>query len=494
MAVTTYSKLQHAGLEHILLQPSDGAYAARQGSYLAQNAALNPACVLQPRTAEDVSQVMRAIADTGINFAVRSGGCVLWPGGSSIADGVTIDLGAMGDVIYNSSTRIASLQPGSNWGEVYKEMEKHCVMVAGARDVAVGVGGFLTGGGNSYLTGRIGFACDTVVNFEVVLADSRIVNANATEHADLWKALKGGWSNVGIVTRFDVGTLPGNSIWAGSRVHDYSIIDKAAAALVKYTEQCHKAPQTAHLLVGGYNPNFPGGRAIVTVVADTEGNEAPQIFDEILSIPTVFENLGQTTIRAMAKQSGYSAETRRRAHWFTLTFANDIEIVKKAISLHEKLATDAKAIVGSDNFVTSMVFQPLPACFAEIGTRKGGNSMGLAAVKSNSIMWLLTMNFADPSLDESIYEACRGCEKDLEAFARSRGGDVPWRYINYADKSQHPWLSCGPELVDFLTEVSKKYDPQQVFQHQQPGSFTLLNARTANAHPMALTAATIEGA
>jgi FAD/FMN-containing dehydrogenase len=476
-----HAELEHAGLTHLLLRPTDEAYAARQASYLAQNAALSPACILQPRTAEDVSQIINAISGTATKFAVRSGGCVLWPGGSSIADGITIDLGRMKNITYNSSTQTASLQPGSNWGEVYKEMEKHNVMVAGARDVAVGIGGFLTGGGNSYLTGRVGFACDTVVSFEVVLADGRIVNANAIENADLWKALKGGWSNFGIVTRFDVETLPGNRIWAGTRVHEYSIVDKAAAALVNYTDQCHKAPQTAHLLAGGYNPSLPGGRGLVTVVADTEGEEAPEIFEEILSIPTVFENLGQTTIRAMAEQSGYSAETRRRAHWFTLTFANDVKIVKKAIALHEKLATNVKALVGSDSFVTSMVFQPIPAYFAEIGARKGGNSMGLDAVKSNSIMWLLTMNFAEPSLDDSVYEACRRCKDDLEMFAKGRGGDVPWRYINYADKSQHPWLSCGPELLESLTEVAGKYDPQEVFQRQQPGSFTLLNARAAPA-------------
>lgn len=42
-----------------------------------------------------------------------------------------------------------------------------------------------------------------MVNFEVVLADGSIVNANANEHRDLWRALKGGSGNFGFVTRVD---------------------------------------------------------------------------------------------------------------------------------------------------------------------------------------------------------------------------------------------------------------------------------------------------
>lgn len=57
----------------------------------------------------------------------------------------------------------------------------------------------------SFHSNRRGFACDNVVNFEVVLANGTIVNANAHENAGLWRALKGGSGNFGFVTRVDVG-------------------------------------------------------------------------------------------------------------------------------------------------------------------------------------------------------------------------------------------------------------------------------------------------
>jgi hypothetical protein len=43
-----------------------------------------------------------------------------------------------------------------------------------------------------------GFACDSIVNYEVVLANGSIINANQDENKTLWKALKGGGSNFGI--------------------------------------------------------------------------------------------------------------------------------------------------------------------------------------------------------------------------------------------------------------------------------------------------------
>lgn len=48
-----------------------------------------------------------------------------------------------------------------------------------------------------------GLACDAVSNFEVVLADGSVVNANIDENPDLYKGLKGGSGNLGFVTKID---------------------------------------------------------------------------------------------------------------------------------------------------------------------------------------------------------------------------------------------------------------------------------------------------
>ena len=78
----------------------------------------------------------------------------------------------------------------------------------------------------------MGFVCDNVENFEVVLANGNIVNANCRENRDLWIALRGGSSNFGIVTRFDMRTFSQGDIWGGVIRYD---ISTAAQQLEAFT-------------------------------------------------------------------------------------------------------------------------------------------------------------------------------------------------------------------------------------------------------------------
>jgi len=62
----------------------------------------------------------------------------------------------------------------------------------------------------------MGYICDNVVNFEVVLASGEIINASAEENSDLFIALTGGANNFGVITRFDMKTFQQGQMWGGS--------------------------------------------------------------------------------------------------------------------------------------------------------------------------------------------------------------------------------------------------------------------------------------
>lgn len=70
-------------------------------------------------------------------------------------------------------------------------------------------------GGSSYFIDH-GFGCDNVVAYEVVLASGAVLNVTAHAHVDLFRALKGGSSNFGIVTSITVRTFKLNGIWGGN--------------------------------------------------------------------------------------------------------------------------------------------------------------------------------------------------------------------------------------------------------------------------------------
>ena len=132
---------------------------------------------MQPVSTEEVVKTVKAISDVSCKqtqFAVRSGGHTTWAGSNNIDGGVTIDLGLMNATTYDAQAKIASIQPGTRWNQVYSTLDPEGVTVAGGRAGTVGVAGFLTGGGNSFYTAQQGFACDNVKNFEIVLASGLV--------------------------------------------------------------------------------------------------------------------------------------------------------------------------------------------------------------------------------------------------------------------------------------------------------------------------------
>lgn len=61
-------------------------------------------------------------------------------------------------------------------------------------------------GGPSFLGSQYALSANDVVNYEVMLANGDIVDANSEENKDLWMALKGGGNNFGFVTAYKIGT------------------------------------------------------------------------------------------------------------------------------------------------------------------------------------------------------------------------------------------------------------------------------------------------
>ncbi|QBZ66512.1 hypothetical protein PoMZ_13491 [Pyricularia oryzae] len=77
-------------------------------------------------------------------------------------------------------------------------------MVFGGRVYIVGVGGLFLNGNNSFYSIIRGFICNGVAEFEVILVNGNIINVNINENADLYRVLKGGLNNFGVVIRFDL--------------------------------------------------------------------------------------------------------------------------------------------------------------------------------------------------------------------------------------------------------------------------------------------------
>ena len=73
-----------------------------------------------------------------------------------------------------------------------------------------------------------------MLNFQVVLANGQIVDANAQSNRDLWLALRGGSNNFGVVTRFDMATFAQGPFWGGNVSYAASAVPTQLKSLVNY--------------------------------------------------------------------------------------------------------------------------------------------------------------------------------------------------------------------------------------------------------------------
>ena len=85
-----------------------------------------------------------------------------------------------------------TVQSGANWGDVYSAVDNSGYIVVGGCVPAMGIGGYILGGGYSMLSrGRL--ACDSAISFTMVTADGEeVVEATTTVNEDLFWGLRGG--------------------------------------------------------------------------------------------------------------------------------------------------------------------------------------------------------------------------------------------------------------------------------------------------------------
>ncbi|KAI0603118.1 hypothetical protein F4775DRAFT_532198 [Biscogniauxia sp. FL1348] len=462
--------LQSLGLKAIHF-PGSEEYINRTESYFSISAQLQPGFIVQPSSTEEVAKVVIALTQSSCNWAVRCGGHAVWPGANNIDNGVTIDLALMNKTIYDAETGIAKIQAGSQWEKVYETLGLEGKTVAGGRTAIVGVAGFLTGGGNTFYTARRGFGCDNVVNFEVVLATGEVVNANANENSDLFKALKGGSSNFGIVTRFDMEAFDAHDLWGGLVTYSTSTTDQHIAAYVKWTDNLENYPDGSAVLFWSYTPTEKK-IGVMAAYEDITGAVAPPAFDDFMAIP----DNGMSTMRvdsllSLTRELGLIGGYRNV--WFAITFKNDERFIKKAVSMHEEFVENWKPMSPDGDFVCHAIIQSIPTIVAKHSVEKGGNVLGLDRLTENAIMFLAQLAFQGEEREEEARRRMVEYREALKQYTADLGGAAEWEYLNYADYTQDPLKSYGEKNVALLRQVAAKYDPEGVFQTRMPGGFKI---------------------
>jgi FAD/FMN-containing dehydrogenase len=198
----------------VLLTTQDANWDLERGAF---NVLVDqqPAGIALPRSADDVSDFVRAAAADGKRVAAQRTGHNAAPLGS-LANTVLMRTAGLGGVQIDAEARNARVGAGALWGDVVPRASELGLAALHGSSPNVGIAGYTLGGGVSFYHRKHGLACNRVTAIELVIADGQQIRVDAENEPDLFWALRGGGGSFGVVTalEFDLLSLP--EIFAGA--------------------------------------------------------------------------------------------------------------------------------------------------------------------------------------------------------------------------------------------------------------------------------------
>ncbi|KAE8370878.1 FAD-binding domain-containing protein [Aspergillus caelatus] len=439
-------------------------YSNSLASYFSlQEQELSPSCIVQPKTSSDVAKtvsIMRGFLKQGVQVAVRGGGHTSFSGAANINHGVTIDLGLLSKVDVSPDQKTVSIGPGARFFQVWQVLDPLKLSITGGRDSDVGVGGYMLGGGLSYLGPLLGWACDNVVEYELVLASGRIVTVNEQAYPDLFMALKGGSNNFGIVTSFTMKTYPLGKFWGGFIAYESTAATQQVDAFSRFMGVEPYDPHAAMIQTYG----FTAGVSIISNgLAYTKPVTYPAVFTDFVDNTTTISNdLRIDTMASFANETDSYQSYNQRQIWYTTTFAHSPKVYSTIYSLWNSSLAGISDIDGINWYFT---LQPTPAL-------NNTNSLGLNPADKRLCIAMITAWYTNAADDDSVSAAVKKLFASIDAATKAAGVYRPFKYLNYADGSQAVIASYGPRSNAYL---KSGYYTTQFKQHFQDGVVAHIN-------------------
>ena len=413
-----------------------------------------PAVIARCAGPTDVAAALAHARTNGLEVAVRGGGHGYW--GAAVPErGLMIDLGLLDTVIVDPQARRARVGGGATLAQLDGATQEHGLAVPAGTVSHTGVGGLTLGGGFGWLTPLHGLSVDNLEAAEVVLADGRCVRASATEHPDLFWALRGGGGNFGVVTEFEFRLHEvGPTVHLGLMFVEQ---DRAAHAIRTardgfralprrispaiacicappapfVPEQHHFAPGVAVIMVG-----FGSAEEHAAALGPVREALDP-LFEAVMPIPYV-------ALQQMLDEGAF---------WGVHAYSKGLYL--DALP-DEVVDVIAERLPGRTSPLSELLVFPFGGAYAEVAdedTAFGG---------SRSLKYVVAIEAMAPDA-ETLLRDRRWVRETWEALRPAAAG--PGSYVNLMaevdDRVLH--ATYGPGKYERLSRIKARYDPHNVF-------------------------------
>ncbi|KFY14414.1 hypothetical protein V492_02636 [Pseudogymnoascus sp. VKM F-4246] len=439
------------------------AYETEQNNYWSTACAgLRPRCQLSPNSTQEVADIVAALHETNDQFAVKSGGHMPNNGFASIADGVLISTRNLDQIVYDPDTTNVVVGPGLKWEDIIEGIEQTGRTVVGGR-------------GLSFLSAQYGWGANNVVNYEIVLANATIVNANATHNTDLFASLKGGGNNFGIVTAFTIKTHPqAHKVWGGNYVIDGSKTDQVLAAIRDFTE--YNKDDKAAIIATAERSSVLN---LWILFFFYDGIEPPAgVFDNFTAIgPTLKTTQTRSYLELVKFNDQFILEGQRYViATETTPLPNKTEGAVVMGSIYDHWADVTKSIILEPGLISSIAFQPMPRSITSKAKALGGDLMDFEDTH-DYIVIELDFSYLFASSDTKIDAATQNLYSGMRNIVDQHVDDglLPDIYrplfMNDAYFREDYWGRL--RTADKARIVRKAVDPEGFFQTRTSGGFRL---------------------
>ncbi|PGG97103.1 hypothetical protein GX51_07504 [Blastomyces parvus] len=435
---------------------------------------LKPSCILVPESPEELSIIVKTLGENNETFAVKGGGHNPNRNFASVDGGPLISLKGFNEIKHDEASGTVRVGAGNRWNDVVKVLEPKGVTVTGARMGHVGVGGFIVGGGLSFLSTQTGWAMNNVVEFDVVLANGDIVKATSSENVDLFKVLHGGGNAYGIVTAYTLRTHKIGQVWGGYMMIGGDKTNEVLAATRDFTEYY---PDDKASIIASHNIRF--GKEpmdIWAIILFYDGEiPPPGIFDKFTDIGPIMNMTNtQKYSELLSAQDAFTINSTIidiATETCPLPCAANPEVLQ-SINNHFVTATKENQLV--PGLVGTISLQPIPKSLARHAKENGGDLLDLDDSVDRLMMethYSYTSPSDVPQIERALKSITDGIRKDT--LDRIREGTLPDvhlpLFMNDANHAQDYFGRLRPETLEYAKKIRDVYDPQGLFRDRTGG-------------------------
>ncbi|MEV6239298.1 FAD-binding oxidoreductase [Lentzea sp. NPDC051838] len=435
-----------------LIKPGDAAYRDAKLGYFTHYDGQRPSAIAKVVSPADVQRCIEIARRDKSKITARCGGHS-YPGYSTADGALVVDVRGLNriDVRADGTVEVGA---GVLLMDLYVALANAGRMMPAGTCATVGISGLTLGGGIGVTARQFGLTCDRLVSAKIVTPDGVHRTVSATEHSDLFWALRGGGGgNYGIVTSFVFRTEPARTLTTFTLTFPSAALP---SLLSVWPDWQGKAPDAMTSTVGvGNGPN-----PYVEVSGCFVGTGAKPLLDDLVrrvgSQPTGRREQEQTFLTAMerfawCKNSDGSCKPSWNGGGGSQgrgSYVATSRMLTGPVTDPQKLAEIFKSTPNSYNMI---------------------DALGGAVARGPASAFPHRSALASIQVEVTLAAGEANARKAM-GVARDELGKMfgASSYVNYLDPQMPDWARTyyGASLTR-LREVARKYDPDRVFAFPQ---------------------------